>query len=225
MATTYAEQKRRLRLHPCPGGTTYQPPERAVVAGKEPGEIRLAAVEKEEGTYRYKHYRKTNGYANMPLDGIWLRAPYLHNGRCRACAISWNRATTGRRCFIAATMSTTRKPWDFSRRAKRRTVKICSPMTPRCRATAIRGTKAEIRHGIAAGEKKRVNRVSQNFLAGRTMKAQKKTEVQSKDRDCSDTPRLWPASWVTSPGSADFVSIRNPLGCRRTTRRASCMAR
>ncbi len=30
--------------------------------------------------HRYCHYRKTHGYANMPLDGIWLRAPYLHNG-------------------------------------------------------------------------------------------------------------------------------------------------
>ena len=30
--------------------------------------------------HRYCHYRKTYGYANMPLDGIWLRAPYLHNG-------------------------------------------------------------------------------------------------------------------------------------------------
>jgi mono/diheme cytochrome c family protein len=29
---------------------------------------------------RFKHYRKTWGYANMPLDGLWLRAPYLHNG-------------------------------------------------------------------------------------------------------------------------------------------------
>ncbi|AOY82902.1 cytochrome c [Moorena producens JHB] len=29
---------------------------------------------------RFKHFRKTNGYANVPLDGIWLRAPYLHNG-------------------------------------------------------------------------------------------------------------------------------------------------
>ncbi len=28
----------------------------------------------------FKHYRKTNGYANMLLTGIWLRAPYLHNG-------------------------------------------------------------------------------------------------------------------------------------------------
>jgi RoxA-like, cytochrome c-like len=30
--------------------------------------------------HRYCHYRKTYGYANMPLDGVWLRAPYLHNG-------------------------------------------------------------------------------------------------------------------------------------------------
>jgi hypothetical protein len=29
---------------------------------------------------RFKHFRKTFGYANAPLDGIWLRAPYLHNG-------------------------------------------------------------------------------------------------------------------------------------------------
>ncbi|HEY9605510.1 MAG TPA: c-type cytochrome [Allocoleopsis sp.] len=30
--------------------------------------------------WRFKNFRKTNGYANMPLDGVWLRAPYLHNG-------------------------------------------------------------------------------------------------------------------------------------------------
>jgi hypothetical protein len=30
--------------------------------------------------HRYCHYRKTFGYANAPLDGAWLRAPYLHNG-------------------------------------------------------------------------------------------------------------------------------------------------
>jgi hypothetical protein len=29
---------------------------------------------------RFCHYRKTFGYANLPLDGLWLRAPYLHNG-------------------------------------------------------------------------------------------------------------------------------------------------
>ena len=31
-------------------------------------------------TERFSHFRKTNGYANLPLDGLWLRAPYLHNG-------------------------------------------------------------------------------------------------------------------------------------------------
>ena len=29
---------------------------------------------------RFQNFRKTNGYSNMPLDGVWLRAPYLHNG-------------------------------------------------------------------------------------------------------------------------------------------------
>src|SRR4030095_10505918 len=31
-------------------------------------------------TWRFSHFRKTFGYVNMPLDGLWLRAPYLHNG-------------------------------------------------------------------------------------------------------------------------------------------------
>ncbi|MDQ3722629.1 MAG: cytochrome c [Actinomycetota bacterium] len=29
---------------------------------------------------KFKHFKKTNGYSNQPLDGVWLRAPYLHNG-------------------------------------------------------------------------------------------------------------------------------------------------
>jgi mono/diheme cytochrome c family protein len=32
------------------------------------------------GEERFSHFRKTYGYANSPLDGLWLRAPYLHNG-------------------------------------------------------------------------------------------------------------------------------------------------
>lgn len=32
------------------------------------------------GDERFSHFRKTYGYAAMPLDGLWLRAPYLHNG-------------------------------------------------------------------------------------------------------------------------------------------------
>src|SRR5918993_3039010 len=30
--------------------------------------------------WKFSHFRKTDGYANAPLDGLWLRAPYLHNG-------------------------------------------------------------------------------------------------------------------------------------------------
>jgi hypothetical protein len=30
--------------------------------------------------YQFRNFKKTDGYANMPLDGLWLRGPYLHNG-------------------------------------------------------------------------------------------------------------------------------------------------
>jgi hypothetical protein len=33
-----------------------------------------------DSQYRFRRFRKTGGYANHPLDGIWARAPYLHNG-------------------------------------------------------------------------------------------------------------------------------------------------
>ncbi len=78
MATTYAEQPRDLRAHACPGGTTYEPPSQPAAPGDDAP--LLEVVDAQEQTYRYKHYRKTRGYANMPLDGVWLRAPYLHNG-------------------------------------------------------------------------------------------------------------------------------------------------
>lgn len=40
----------------------------------------LLYAETDDPTERFSHFRKTFGYANMPLDGLWLRAPYLHNG-------------------------------------------------------------------------------------------------------------------------------------------------
>ena len=30
--------------------------------------------------WKFSGFRKTNGYTSVPLDGIWLTAPYLHNG-------------------------------------------------------------------------------------------------------------------------------------------------
>lgn len=31
-------------------------------------------------TWRYRHFRETHGYRAVALDGVWARAPYLHNG-------------------------------------------------------------------------------------------------------------------------------------------------
>lgn len=30
--------------------------------------------------WRFSHFKRTDGYANVPLDGVWARSPYLHNG-------------------------------------------------------------------------------------------------------------------------------------------------
>jgi hypothetical protein len=30
--------------------------------------------------WKFKYFRATGGYLNVPLDGLWARAPYLHNG-------------------------------------------------------------------------------------------------------------------------------------------------
>ena len=32
------------------------------------------------GGGHFDHFRSTGGYVSVPLDGLWLRAPYLHNG-------------------------------------------------------------------------------------------------------------------------------------------------
>jgi hypothetical protein len=31
-------------------------------------------------SWKLRNFKKTNGYVNTLLDGLWLRAPYLHNG-------------------------------------------------------------------------------------------------------------------------------------------------
>jgi hypothetical protein len=30
--------------------------------------------------WKFSNFRKTAGYTAVPLDGVWLTAPYLHNG-------------------------------------------------------------------------------------------------------------------------------------------------
>jgi hypothetical protein len=31
-------------------------------------------------SWKFSHFVKQNGYVNVPMEGLWLRAPYLHNG-------------------------------------------------------------------------------------------------------------------------------------------------
>ena len=56
--------------------------------GTDPGRVDSFTPELAQGMltigtghpWQFARFRKTNGYVNGPLDGVWLRAPYLHNG-------------------------------------------------------------------------------------------------------------------------------------------------
>lgn len=76
---------------------------------------------------RFSHFRKTNGYANTPLDGLWLRAPYLHNGsvpdlrallepherRPRVFWIGYDVYDFGRGGFVTSGPDAERLGWRF----------------------------------------------------------------------------------------------------------------
>ena len=97
-----AERGRGLYMNACAACHGYQAPDRYVFEGAKLGTVepnsqlgtdpgRLDSyteafrqrqlAELFAGTpFQFKHFVKTNGYANMPLDALWLRGPYLHNG-------------------------------------------------------------------------------------------------------------------------------------------------
>ena len=57
-----------------------------------------------------KAFRKTNGYVAVPLDGVWLRAPYLHNGSVPYSAGSARAGRTSSTDLLPrTTISTTRR--------------------------------------------------------------------------------------------------------------------
>lgn len=58
------------------GGQTD--PHRAAMWTPEAAEAYNAYADKYP--WDFSHFRSTDGYVSVPLDGIWLRAPYLHNG-------------------------------------------------------------------------------------------------------------------------------------------------
>lgn len=99
--TESAARGKEIFLDQCAACHGYQDGERYVFEGDHLGEVepidrigtdpnRLDSYTAElsddqktlfAGTpYQFRHFRKTDGYANQPLDGLWLRSPYLHNG-------------------------------------------------------------------------------------------------------------------------------------------------
>ncbi len=88
------EQGRRIFQHWCaschaPGGDRVGrvEPLDAVQLGTDPARMKAFNAELADAlntigtdTWRLRNFRVQDGYVNMLLDGIWLRAPYLHNG-------------------------------------------------------------------------------------------------------------------------------------------------
>lgn len=50
--------------------------------------------------WRFRSFRKTNGYVNAPLDGIWARGPYLHNGSVPTLRDLLNKASERPKYFF-----------------------------------------------------------------------------------------------------------------------------
>jgi hypothetical protein len=70
-----------------PGGERFDKVEPLERVGTDPNrvvafteELRRAVNKITTSRWKLRNFKNTNGYVNTLLDGIWLRAPYLHNG-------------------------------------------------------------------------------------------------------------------------------------------------
>jgi hypothetical protein len=87
-----------------------------------------------DSKYRFVHFRKTNGYANQPLDGIWARAPYLHNGSVPTLRDLLEPPEKRLVSSFVATISTTGRTSALFRTSPARTVSASLNTIPRSRA-------------------------------------------------------------------------------------------
>ena len=78
------------------------------------------------------------GYVSVPLDGIWLRGPFLHNGSVPTLRDLLKPPDARRSNSGAAAIGTTRRAWA-STRPPRRPGSSARSSTPRSRATATAG--------------------------------------------------------------------------------------
>ena len=113
-------------------------------------------------------FHKTGGYANQPLDGIWARSPYLHNGvGADAARTSWSRALGGRRVWYRGSDEFDLvKRWLSVRRRSRRADRF-SVTTPRGPGNARTGHDGP-RYGteLPMRPKGRHRRIYENAMTG-----------------------------------------------------------
>ena len=72
--------------------------------------------------YQFSHFRKTNGYANSSLDGLWLRGPYLHNGSVPSLSALLMPPDQRPRSFLRGSMVLDQKNGGFEASACNRQV-------------------------------------------------------------------------------------------------------
>ena len=93
--------------------------------------------------YQFNHFQKTDGYANLPLDGLWLRAPYLHNGSVPTLADLLEPPEQRPKAFLRGSdvidprARRLRRARHAIRTPRRR--RAASASTPACPATAMAG--------------------------------------------------------------------------------------
>jgi len=68
--------------------------------------------------WAFHHFRSTGGYVNVPLDAVWIRAPYLHNGSVPTIEAVLNsklRPTYWTRGFTQRTASGDSSKYDYEK--------------------------------------------------------------------------------------------------------------
>ena len=71
--------------------------------------------------WKFSHFRSTKGYASVPLDGLWMRAPYLHNGSVPTLADLLEPVEQRPRLFWRGQRRrSTERAWDSTRSVPKR---------------------------------------------------------------------------------------------------------